>query len=90
MNKVENSHWGKERWETEKQNVIRCLDETEEFVKTNKNIKDEKVNILTVEGLKIAMDKQKLLEKLESKKDYVKYLKNRLIEINKKIEVFNG
>jgi len=90
MKSKENPKWTKERWETEKQNVIRCLEETEIFVEKNKNIKTEKVDVSTVEGFKIAMDKQKIFEKLESKKDYVKYLKNRLIEINKKIEVFNG
>jgi len=90
MNQKENHHWGKERWETEKKNVIRCLDETKVFVEKNKNIKNEKVDILTVEGLKIAMDKQNILKKLESKKDYVIYLEKRLIEITEKLEVLNG
>ena len=81
----ENSHWTKERWEKEKENVKRCLVETEIFVNENKEIGKKKVKLSTVEDFKDAIDKKQKLDKLETKTEYLTFLKARLEEIDLKI-----
>lgn len=82
MTSKENPKWTKERWELEKENVEKCLAETKSFIKKNKNIKSEKIKIETVEDFAIATEKKKLLEKIDSKNEYVSFLENRLKQIN--------
>ena len=81
----ENSHWKKERWEQEKENVNRCIVETENFVNENKDLGKQNVNLSTMDDFKDAMDKKQKLDKLESKTKYLTFLKARLEEIDLKI-----
>jgi len=81
----ENSHWTKERWEKEKENVKRCLVETEIFVNETKEIGKQKVKLSTMDDFKEMLDKKKKLDKLGPKTEYLTFLKARLEEIDLKI-----
>lgn len=83
METEENSHWTKERWEQEKENVSKCLEETKLFVITNNSISEENIEIKTLEDFSRATKLKETLDKLETKKNYIVFLENRLEKINK-------
>ncbi len=84
MNKIDknNSHWKKERWESEKTNTNKCIAEVEEFINTNKDLSKKKINISTMEDFNIALENKKMIEKLESKKKYLIHLKEKIVKID--------
>lgn len=83
----ENPHWSKEKWIVEKDNSIRCLEETKKFIEDNKDIGNQEINTSTLNDFSNAIEQKKILDKLESKKEYVLKLEQKISNID---EILNS